>query len=44
MHTDNLTTVIIIDDHPFVRAGMKTVLNAAPNITVIDEGSTESIA
>ena len=35
-----MTTVILIDDHPIVRAGMKTVLNAAPDITVIAEGST----
>ena len=35
-----MTTVILIDDHPIVRAGMKTVLNAAPNIAVIAEGST----
>lgn len=33
-----MINVIIIDDHPIVRAGMKTVLNRAPEITVIAEG------
>ncbi len=35
-----MITVILIDDHPIVRAGMKTVLNNVPEITVIAEAST----
>ncbi len=30
--------VIIVDDHPVVRAGIRTVLDAAPDVTVIAEG------
>lgn len=33
-----MITVAVIDDHPLVRAGMKTVLNASPDIAVIAEG------
>ncbi|MCP4538244.1 MAG: response regulator transcription factor [Chloroflexi bacterium] len=33
-----MINVIIVDDHPVVRAGMRTVLDAAPDITVIAEG------
>jgi DNA-binding NarL/FixJ family response regulator len=35
-----MTTVVIIDDHPIVRAGMRTALNAAPDITIVAEGAT----
>ncbi len=35
-----MLNVIIVDDHPIVRAGMKAVLNTASEITVIAEGST----
>ena len=31
--------VIVIDDHPIVRAGMRTILDAAGDITVIAEGT-----
>ena len=30
---------VIIDDHPVVRAGMRTVLDAAPDVTVVAEGA-----
>ena len=33
-------TVVIIDDHPVVRAGMRLVLSAAPDIAVVAEGAT----
>lgn len=32
--------VVIIDDHPIVRAGMNTVLSGAPDITVAAEGAS----
>ena len=35
-----MINVIIVDDHPIVRAGMKAVLQTAPDIHVITEGST----
>ena len=35
-----MLTVIIIDDHPVVRAGVRTVLDAAEGITVLAEGAT----
>ena len=35
-----MITTIIIDDHPIVRAGMRTVLDAAPDVTVLAEGAT----
>lgn len=34
------TTVVIVDDHPVVRAGMRAVLEAAAGITVVAEGAT----
>jgi two-component system response regulator DegU len=34
-----MVTVIIVDDHPVVRAGMRTVLDAAPGVTVVAEGA-----
>jgi NarL family two-component system response regulator LiaR len=36
----SMIQVIIIDDHPVVRAGMRTVLDAAPDITVVAEGDS----
>ena len=30
---------VIIDDHPVVRAGMRTVLDAAPDVVVVAEGA-----
>ncbi|GAB4503524.1 MAG: response regulator transcription factor [Anaerolineales bacterium] len=33
-----MTTVVIVDDHPIVRAGMRAVLSAAADIEVIGEG------
>lgn len=35
-----MTTAVIIDDHPVVRAGMRAVLDAAPDIVVLAEGAT----
>lgn len=34
-----MITTIIIDDHPVVRAGMRTVLDAAPDVAVVAEGA-----
>ncbi len=34
-----MITVIIVDDHPIVRAGMRSVLDTDPEINVIAEGS-----
>ncbi|MDO5669740.1 MAG: response regulator transcription factor [Corynebacterium sp.] len=31
--------VMLIDDHPVVRAGLRTILDAFPDITVVAEGS-----
>jgi two-component system response regulator DegU len=33
-------TAVIVDDHPIVRAGMRTVLKAATDITVVAEGAS----
>jgi DNA-binding NarL/FixJ family response regulator len=33
-------TVVVVDDHPVVRAGMHTVLDAAPDLTVVAEGAS----
>lgn len=33
-------TVVIVDDHPIVRTGMRTVLDAAAGVTVVAEGAT----
>ncbi len=33
-----MKTVVIVDDHPIVRAGMRSVLEAAADITVVGEG------
>ncbi len=35
-----MTTVVIVDDHPVVRAGMRTVLDTAPGVTVVAEGAS----
>ncbi len=35
-----MITVVIVDDHPVVRAGMRTVLDAAADITVVAEGAS----
>ncbi len=34
-----MTTVVIVDDHPIVRAGMRAVLNGAGDITVLADGA-----
>ncbi len=35
-----MPTVVVVDDHPVVRAGVRTVLGVAAGITVLAEGST----
>ena len=35
-----MITTVIIDDHPIVRAGMRTVLDAAPDVAVLAEGAS----
>jgi NarL family two-component system response regulator LiaR len=35
-----MPTVIVVDDHPVVRAGVRTVLDAAEDITLLAEGTT----
>jgi len=39
-----MITVAIIDDHPIVRAGMRTVLESTDNIAVVAEGGSGSEA
>ena len=34
-----MTTVVIVDDHPIVRAGMRAILEAEADISVIGEGT-----
>ena len=33
-------TVVIVDDHPIVRAGMRTVLDGAPDVAIVAEGDS----
>lgn len=35
-----MISVVVIDDHPIVRAGMRMVLDAADDVTVVAEGSS----
>lgn len=35
-----MITAVVIDDHPIVRAGMRAVLDAAPDVTVVAEGAS----
>ena len=35
-----MPTVVVVDDHPVVRAGVRTVLDAAKDITILAEGTT----
>jgi DNA-binding NarL/FixJ family response regulator len=35
-----MITVVVIDDHPIVRAGLRAVLAAADDMTVIADGAT----
>ncbi len=39
-----MITVVVIDDHPVVRAGIRTVLSATPDITIMAEGSSSADA
>lgn len=34
-----MTTVVIVDDHPIVRAGMRAILNSAADIEIVGEGT-----
>ncbi len=34
-----MTTIVIVDDHPIVRAGMRAILDAAADINVVGEGA-----
>ena len=33
-------TIVIVDDHPIVRAGMRTILNSASDIDILGEGGS----
>jgi two-component system, NarL family, response regulator DegU len=35
-----MLTVVLIDDHPIVRAGMRAILNCADDISVVGEGGS----
>ncbi len=35
-----MITVVMVDDHPIVRAGMRAVMEAAPDLRVVAEGAT----
>ena len=39
-----MITVVIVDDHPVVRAGIQTIVDAAPDMTVVGEGSSGAAA
>jgi DNA-binding NarL/FixJ family response regulator len=39
-----MITVVIVDDHPIVRAGLRAVLGAAYDISVVGEGATAADA
>lgn len=39
-----MITVVVVDDHPIVRAGMCAVLEKAPDITVVGEAGTGAAA
>lgn len=39
MSSDGVTTVVLVDDHAVVRAGLKAVLSTAKDIKVIGEGT-----
>ncbi|MEO6020804.1 MAG: response regulator transcription factor [Knoellia sp.] len=40
LHPDAPIRVLIVDDHPVVRSGMRTLLNASPCIEVVGEAGT----
>ena len=35
-----MITVVIVDDHPVVRAGIRMIVDAAPDVTVVGEGAS----
>jgi DNA-binding NarL/FixJ family response regulator len=36
--SETMTTVVIVDDHPIVRAGMRAILSAGSDICIVGEG------
>lgn len=38
--SEMMTTVVIVDDHPIVRAGMRAILEAEADINILGEGSS----
>ena len=40
----NAISVVVVDDHPVVRAGLRTVLDAAPDIDVVGEAHDHTSA
>lgn len=42
LHPETPIRVLIVDDHPVVRSGMRTLLNASPCIEVVGEAGTGS--
>ena len=39
MPNSRMITVVIVDDHPVVRAGIRMIVDAAPDVTVVGEGA-----
>ena len=39
MPNSRMITVVIVDDHPVVRAGIRMIVDAAPDVTVVGEGT-----
>jgi two-component system response regulator DegU len=37
--SEMMTTVVIVDDHPIVRAGMRAILESAEDVNVVGEGA-----
>lgn len=40
MNEPSLITVLLVDDHPVVRVGLRTLLNSAPGLRVVGEAAT----
>jgi two-component system response regulator DegU len=40
MPDSRMITVVIVDDHPVVRAGIRMIVDAAPDVTVVGEGAS----
>ncbi|HPK88750.1 MAG TPA: response regulator transcription factor, partial [Dermatophilaceae bacterium] len=37
--TSRATTVVLVDDHRLVRAGLRGIIDAAPDLTVVGEAA-----